>query len=304
MSISLKLRDITWLGQAFENTSVLSPFDYIKEDGFTDRDKDRLIESEVIKADGSIAAKQVPLLNTLNMVDRYVNVHVYEELLSMKKSYLFAGPVGLTMLPLNDDLLFQLPSDHSQFGVAIKNILGSSKINNLDFSISLKAQVMKVFSLVCDMYREEAIKKQMIGETLKTYNFEKSQLDQFAENTKENRHQISKHIDVEVKDVEVCLKDLEEKNIIASKDGHYEVDENVLAFAHRYLLNDKVIVVDMGQLEADTVYSSSFRIVQSGSNDIYVIEYSTDFYTITTPSALEVQTIMNNLVGNGPSLIR
>jgi hypothetical protein len=289
MSVALKLKDVTWIGQAFEETSILSPFEYIKEEGFTEEDKKRLVDTGIIKEDGSIEPKQVPLFNTLNLVDRYVNINVYEEMLSMKKSYLYAGPVGISMIPMKEDLLFQLPSDHSQFKIALKNILGSSKINNLSFSVSLEAKVMKVFALICDMYREEAIRKQMEDYTLKILSFDRRQFDQFAEENRSNRHRISKHVDIELKDVDDCLKQLEEKNLIKLEDKLYHVD--------------KVIVVEIGQLKEEKVYGSSFKIIQSGSNDLYVIEYSTDAYTIATPSALEIQTVMNELIEKGPSLI-
>lgn len=303
MSVALKLKDVTWIGQAFEETSVLSPFEYIKEEGFTDEDKKRLVDTGVIKEDGSIEPKQVPLFNTLNLVDRYVNIHVYEEMLSMKKSYLYAGPVGVSMIPMKEDLLFQLPSDHSQFSIALKNILGSSKINNLNFSVSLEPKVMKVFALICDMYREEAIRKQMEDDILKTLIFDRRHFDMFVEKNRTNRHRISNHVDVELEDVDECLKQLEANHLIKLKEKLYHVDESVLAFAYRYLLVDKVIVVEIGQLKGEKVYGSSFKIIQSGSNDVYVIESSTDAYTIATPSALEVQTVMNELVEKGPSLI-
>jgi len=303
MSVALKLKDVTWIGQAFENTSLLSPFEYIKEEGFTDEDKKRLVDTGVIKADGSIEPKQVPLFNTLNLVDRYINIHVYEEMLSMKKSYLYAGPVSISMIPMKEDLLFQLPSDHSQFSIALKNILGSSKINNLTFEVSLEAKVMKVFALICDMYREGAIQKQMEDVTLKTLSFDRETFDRFAGEDHTNRHRISKHIDVEVKDVDECLKQLEEKKLIKLEENLYHVDESVLAFAYRYLLVDKVITVEIGQLKGEKVYGSSFKIIQSGSNDVYVLESSTDAYTIATPSPLEVQAVMNELIEKGPSLI-
>jgi len=304
MSVALKLKDVTWIGQAFENTSILSPFEYIKEDGFSEKDRQRLVDVGVIKEDGSIEPKKMPLLNTLNLVDRYVNIHVYEELLSMKKSYLFSGPVSISMIPMKEELLFQLPSDHSQFRLALINMLGNSKINNLDFSVVLEAKVMKVFALICDMYREEAIRNEMESSTLKAFSFDRRQLDSFAKESHMNRHRISKQIDVELEDVDDGLKDLEEKNIIKTEGTLYHVEESVLAFAHRYLLIDKVIIVEIGQLKGECVYGSCFKIIQSGSNDIYAIEYSTDIYTITTPSALEVQTAMNELVENGPSLIK
>ena len=303
MSVTLKLKDVTWIGQAFEDTSLLSPFDYIKEEGFTDEDKKRLVGTGVIKEDGSIEPKQIPLFNTLNLVDRYINIHVYEEMLSMKKSYLYAGPVSIGMIPMKEELLFQLPSDHSQFSIALKNILGSSKINNLTFEVSLEAKVMKVFALICDMYREGAIQKQMEDVTLKTLSFDRDKFDRFAGEDRTNRHRISKHIDVEVKDVDECLKQLEEKKLIKLEENLYHVDESVLAFAYRYLLVDKVITVEIGQLKGEKVYGSSFKIIQSGSNDVYVLESSTDAYTIATPSPLEVQAVMNELIEKGPSLI-
>ncbi|MBI9013147.1 MAG: hypothetical protein JEZ08_13015 [Clostridiales bacterium] len=303
MSVALKLKDVTWIGQAFEDTSILSPFEYIKEEGFTDEDKNRLVSTGVIKKDGSIEPKQVPLFNTLNLVDRYVNINVYEEMLSMKKSYLYAGPVSISMIPMMDELLFQLPSDHSQFRIALKNILGSSRINNLTFEVSLDAKVMKVFALICDMYREEAIQKQMEDVTLKSLSFDRERFESFVRENRTNRHRISKQIDVELEDLDACLKQLEEKKLIKLEENLYHVDESVLAFAYRYLLVDKVIVVEIGQLKGEKVYGSSFKIIQSGSNDVYVLENSTDAYTIATPSALEVQTVMNELIENGPSLI-
>lgn len=300
MTMLLDLNELTWLSQAFASSTPLSPFTYISGET-SGKEGETLAEKGILREDGSITPEHLPMLETLSQADRYVQIAVYEEGLAMKRTHLYAKAVDASMVPVKDQLLFSQPADKGKVKVSMANLLGSSRIANLNWSVVLKPEAMQVLAVLCDLYRESVLGKVPV-EGSGAFAVDSAAIRKRLDGTHDPRHAMAARLEQTAVDVPEALEQLAGFELVRLENGQVHLSEALCAFAYRHLLVDKRIEVALGQLEGDTVKGSAFTVVQSGANDLYVLEFSSDAVSLATPSAYEVEGILARLLENGPAL--
>ena len=306
----LKSRDLNWLGKAFNNNSLISPFTFSKDDSFSEEDKKRLIDLGVINDNNDIQAEYFSMLEMLSEADGYIQTTFSRGPVAAKKTVLTSGNRRVSLIYQEDEAIISMPADPQGMVEYLKDFMGSSKLTGSDLALEEDAAEIFVFATIADIYKKEVLKAYGAEEVFVYQGFTKQQLLEAVNNLRANSQNLAYHIFVinsgfeefTPEKVEEILRSLMSKGLV-KRDGEYYMPQGeALLFAGNLMVIENIIEVIVGQVKDDKLYRSNFLLLQSGPLDVVYMEKSDDKIILESISALDAETLLLTVLSEKPNI--
>lgn len=310
MELRLKYKDLTWLGQAFENSTIISPFTLIKEKGVNEEDKNRLIGLGVIDKENNIKSDYFLMLETLSKADGFIETNFKRGPVEAKKFIMTSNDKKLSLAYTKDEAIINMPANPSGMAEYLKEFMGSSKLTGGDLSLEADAKEVYVLAVVCDLYKKAVLKAYSEEEVFVYKGFTKEELLQSVNTIRENSQSLGYQIfalnngfeEFEMDKLENIIKSLEEKELLKVDGNIYYPKGEALLLAGNFLIIENMIEIIVGQVKEDKLFRSSFKMLQAGPLDVLYLEKSGQNIIMECMSALNAVNFISTVLSENPSI--
>lgn len=304
IELNVKIKELTWLGKAFEDKTIISPFLLFQDSDFNEENISELIEKGIIDEENNLKAEFYPLLECLSKADKYVEIKFKRGPVEARKYILSAGENSLSAAYKDDMAYFIMPSNPQAMAEYLKDFMGGSKLSGCDVSLEADACEVFVFTAVCDLYRKDVFRAYAEEEVFVYRGASKDNLLEAMNNLRENSQKLAYHIFVLNKGFEIideakleeAINSLAEKGLIKEEDNKYYPAGEGLLFAGNFLIIENMLELVAGQLHEDKLYRSSFAMLQAGPLDLVYMEKSGDKIIMECMSALNAVNFVEDLM--------
>ncbi|MDW5299526.1 MAG: hypothetical protein SA378_05240 [Sedimentibacter sp.] len=309
--LTLKNRDLNWLGKAFGDNSLISPFKLSQEEEFTAGDKKRLIDIGVIGEDNNVKADYFPMLDILSGADGYIQVVFSRGPVMAKKTILTKKDEKVSLIYKADEAVINMPSNPYGMVEYLKDFMGSSKLTGSDLSLDEDAADVLTFAVIADLYKREVLKAYAAEEVFVCPGFKKQDILNSVNNIRANSQSLSYHVFVlnsgfekfTIEKVEEILNSLISKGLIKREEEFYMLQGDALLFAGNFLVIENIIEVIVGQVKDDKLFRSNFLLIQAGPLDVVYLEKSDNKIFLECMSSLNAQTLLSTVLSEKPNII-
>ena len=310
MELKLKLRDLTWIGNAFKESSMISPFTLIDQEGFDEADKKRLIDQGVIDEENNIKSDYFTLFDSLSKADGFIQTVFKRGPVKANKIVMTHENQKISIAYIDDEIIINSPSNTEGMAQYIKEFTGGSQLTGGDLSLETDLKEAFVFSTMCDLYRKEVFKAYSEEETFIYNGFSKEELLEACNNTRRNTQSIAYHIlsvnngmfEMTADQILVALNSLIEKDLVKEEEGIYTPTGEGLLFAGNFLVMENMIDVVVGQVKENQLYRSTFKVLQAGPLDLLYLEKSDDNIIMQCMSAGNVIDFIATVLSEKPNV--
>ena len=311
IELKLKLKDVTWLGNIFKESSIISPFTLINQEGFDEEDKNRLIELGVIDKENNIKSKYYHLFETLSKTDGFVETIFKRGSVQAKKIVMTEGNNKISVAYLDDEIIINSPANTEGMVQYIREFTGGSKLTGGDLSLGVNVKEAFVFFTICDLYRKDVFKAYSEEERFVYNGFSKEELLEACNNTRENIQSLAYHIfslnngaeKLLVDDIDEIIISLKERELIRDNEGIYAPSGEGLLFAGNFLIIENINEVVVGQVKENKLFRSTFTLLQAGPLDLLYLEKSGDKMIMQCLSADSAIKFIGTVLSEKPNII-
>lgn len=292
--LELTAKDITWLGKAFADPAPLSPFSYIREEGFGQADKDRLLEAGLIGEDNQVAPDIIPLVLALSNVDAYMTLKLTNGPAVMRKSILFAGETTIGMNVAGEKVAFEFPSDPQPLLDLVRDYSGRSRLMNTDFLARLSHEGAWVLAALWDLYRIEVMDAYGKGEPFAypgaSRDTVQSALKKPPEHPQQFKTLLSAMLDGFPKQLsepgalDKALAELVEAGWIMDNGEWLTLAGSAEEMAGAFLIFENFYELVAGKSKEGEIHALRLFALQAGVNDLLLIEWEKEALTLQTVS--------------------
>ena len=309
--LTLKNRDLNWLGKAFGDNSLISPFRLSQEEGFTAEDKKRLIDMGVIGEDNNVKADYFPMLDILSGADGYIQVTFSRGPVMAKKTILTKKDDKVSLIYQADEAVINMPANPYGMVEYLKDFMGSSKLTGSDLSLNEYADEVFTFAAIADLYKKEVLKAYGAEEVFVCPGFKKQDILNAVNNLRTNSQSLAYHIFVlnsgfenfTVEKVEEILNSLVSKGLVKKEEEYYMPQGDALLFAGNFLVIENIIEVIVGQVKDGKLFRSNFLLLQAGPMDVVYLEKSDNKILLECMSPLNAETLLSTVLSEKPNII-
>ena len=311
IELKLKLKDMTWLGNVFKESSIISPFTLIDQEGFDEEDKNRLIELGVVDKENKIKSEYYHLFETLSKTDGFVETIFKRGPVQAKKIVMTEGNKKVSVAYLDDEIIINSPANTEGMVQYIREFTGGSKLTGGDLSLEVDVKEAFVFSTICDLYRKDVFKAYSEEEGFVYNGFSKEELLEACNNTRENIQSLAYHIfalnngvgKLSMDDIDEVIEELKEKELIKENKGIYAPSGEGLLFAGNFLIIENINEVVVGQVKENKLFRSTFTLIQAGPLDLLYLEKSEDKIIMQCLSADSAIKFVATVLSEKPNIV-
>ncbi len=311
IELSLKIKELMWLGKAFENNSIISPFVLFQDEDLDDEDLNKLIEKGIIDSENNLKPDFYPLLENLSRVDGFVEIKFKRGPIESKKYIMKTDENSISAAYTKDMAFFSMPSNPQGITEYIRDFMGGSKLTGCDLSLEANALEVFVFAVICDLYKKEVFKAYSEEEVFVYTGLSKDNLLEAVNNLRENSQNLAYHIfvlnngfeNIDETTLEQVINALIEQGLIKEEDNKYYPTGEGLLFAGNFLIIENIVEVVVGQVEEDKLYRSSFTLLQAGPLDIVYIEKTEQKIILQCMSALNAAGFISEIMSKKPMIV-
>jgi|GEM_PF-2913522 len=310
LELKLQLKDLSWLGQVFENKSFISPLGDSKLSKFTGADKQRLIEKGIIKDDNTIEADYYPLLEILAYADGFIDTSFRRGPIKARKQIICNGDKKVSAVYQGEEAVFTMPSNPRAMVKFIGEYMGKSSLSGSDLDVELPADEAFCLAVVTDLYRKAVFSAYAREEVFVYTGFSKEDLLEAANNVRENSQSLAFHMFLinsgfpryAMEQIEKALGSLIDKGLVQKEDDVYRPVGEALLFAGNFLVFENIIEVIVGQVYENNLYRSSFMLLQAGPLDVLYLEKSRDNILMECLSPSKAEELMAAVLDSKPNI--
>ena len=313
MTKELKLgyKDLTWLGHAFENLSIISPMKLIQVQGFDESDKQKLIDKGIIGDDNRILPACHPMLETVAEANQYVETIFRRGPIKARRMQLGTDAANVSVTYTEDGIALIHPGNPQGMLQFLKEYTGGSKLTGGDLDLNLPPADMVLFASVCDLYRR-AVLAAYSNEAVFLYDgFTADDLLKASNETRNNSQGLTFHIKALAKpgilfesdEVKKTLSSFVEQKLLKQEEGLYFPIGEAVLFAGNFLVIENSLDVIVGQVHDNLLYRSGFTMLQAGPLDLVMLEGSEESVTLQCLSAQSILSIMSSIMSKRLSIV-
>ncbi len=309
--LNLGFKDLTWLGHAFEELSIISPFKLVDVGGFDEGDKVSLMDKGVIGEDNRILPQYHPLLKTLADADYFVETIFRRGPVKARRLHL-GNDTGTVSVTYNEDGVSLLSPANPQGMVNfLREYTGGSSLTGGDLDIELPPADMVVFAVICDLYRRAVFAAYSSEEIFQYRGFTAGDLLTAVTEVRDNSQSLAYHVKALVRpglsfdsaSIEQTLKTFIESGFLKTDDHRfYPVDETLL-FCGNFLVIENSLDVVVGQVDDGKLYRSGFTALQAGPLDLVMLEGSGETVTLQCLPAQSILSILTEILSSRPAIV-
>jgi hypothetical protein len=310
LELKLQLKDLSWLGQAFANKSLISPLGDGRLSEFTGEDKQRLQELGIIKENNTIEPKYYPLLEVLAYADGFIDTTFRRGPVRARKQIICRGDQRVSAVYQGEEAVFIMPSNPKAMVKFLGEYMGRSSLSGSDLDIELMAQEAFCFAVVSDLYRKAVFSAYAQEEVFVYAGFSLEDLWEGANNVRENSQSLAFHVfslnsgfpRLSREQTEQILGSLIDKGLVQKDNEVYRPVGEALLFAGNFLILENIIEVVVGQVSENSLYRSGFMLLQAGPLDVLYLEKSGDSILLECLSPLKAQELMAAVLDSRPNI--
>lgn len=311
LEVKLQLKDLSWLGQVFENKSFISPLGDSKLSEFTEEDKLRLIEKGIIKDDNTIEADYYPMLEILAHTDGFVDTTFRRGPIKARKQIIYKGDRKVSAVYQGEEATFNIPSNPGAMVKFIGEYMGRSSLTGSDLDLELKADEVFFLAVVIDLYRKAVFSSYAKEEVFVYTGFSKEDLLEAANNIRENSQSLAFHIllinggfpQFIMEEIEKALENMTQKGLIQKDNDIFRPVGETLLFAGNFLILENIIEVVVGQVNKNNLYRSSFMLLQAGPMDVLYLEKSENNILMECLSPIKAEELIAIVLDSKPNIV-
>lgn len=310
VELNLKLKDLTWLGKAFENNSIISPFTLINQADFNEEDKNRLVQSGIIDKENNIKADYFPLLDILSKADGFIETRFKRGPVQARKLIMTAEDRKLSLVYKDDEAVINMPANPVGMAEYLREFTGGSKLTGGDLSLEADGVEIFIFAAACDLYRRDVLKAYSEEEVFIYKGFTAEELLAAVNTIRDNSQSLAYHVfavnngfaEFSMDILAEFIESLEEKALIINKDNKYYPIGEGLLFAGNFLIIENIIELTVGQVKQGLLYRSGFTMLQAGPLDILYIEASAGKIIMQCMSADNAISLISTVLSQKPQI--
>ncbi|MFZ5944731.1 MAG: hypothetical protein ACOYVD_11510 [Bacillota bacterium] len=313
MSVELKLqlKDMSWLGQAFENKSFISPLGDGRLAEFTNKDTQKLINQRIIKEDNTINAEYYTPLEILAYADGFIDTTFRRGPIKAKKQIICQGDKKVSVVYQGDGATITMPSNPKAMAKFIGEYMGKSILTGSDLGIELPANEAFCLAVITDHYRKAVFSAYAKEEVFVYTGVSKDELLRASNTVRENSQSLAFHVFVinagfpefTLAIIEESLNNLSGKGLVKKENDVYRPVGEALLFAGNFLIIENIIEVIVGQVHNNNLYRSNFMLLQAGPLDVLYLEKSKENILLECLSALKAVELMTAVLDSKPNIV-
>ena len=309
--MKLNYRELSWLGNAFEKHSIISPFKLIQVEGFDEKDQQDLVDMGIIGSDNKVLPEYFTELEMLAIPDGYVETVFKRGPISARKMVYNKGEQKISLSYTEEGLVVTSPASAEGMTNFMREYTGGSSLTGGDLNLELPTREMYLFAVLSDLYRRDVFKAYAEEETFYYSGFTIEELLDLANTTRKNSQSLAYHVFAvtggtglfEAKEVITVLESLEKQGLISNNDGNYSPVGEALLFAGNFLVIENMLDVVIGQIHEDQLYRSGFTVLQAGPLDLAYLEHSEGKVSLQCLSAQAVLSIIQTVLAIKPDIV-
>ena len=309
--MKLNYRELSWLGNAFEKHSIISPFELIQVEGFDEKDQENLIAMGVIDKDNKILPEYFSRLEMLAIPYSYVETVFRRGPISARKMVYNKGDKTMSLSYTEEGLVVNSPASAEGMTNFMREYTGGSSLTGGDLDLELTTREMYLFAVISDLYRRDVFKAYAEEETFYYRGFTQAELLELANTTRKNSQSLAYQVFAltggtgifEAEEVATILESLENQGLLSNNEGNYSPIGEALLFAGNFLVIENTLDVVVGQLHEDLLYRSGFTVLQAGPLDLVYLEHSEGKVSLQCLSAQAILSIVQNVLTDKADIV-
>ncbi|KJS21628.1 MAG: hypothetical protein VR72_09845 [Clostridiaceae bacterium BRH_c20a] len=311
LEVKVQLKDLSWLGQAFENKSFISPLGDAKLSEFTNEDKQKLINHGIIKEDNTIKASYYPLLEILALADGFIDTTFKRGPIKARKQIICQGDKKVSVVYQGEEATITMPSNPKAMAKFIGEYMGKSTLTGSDLDLELPANEAFCLAVITDLYRKAVFSAYAQEEVFVYTGFTKDELLKASNKLRENSQNLAFHVfvinagipELTMEIIEEALNALIEKGLVKKENNVYRPVGEALLFAGNFLIFENIIEVVVGQVHKNNLYRSNFILLQAGPLDVLYLEKSKDNILMECLSPLKATELIATVLDSKPDIV-
>lgn len=309
--LTLSYRELTWLGHAFSEHSIISPMKLIQVDGFDENDKKALIDKGVAGEDNRILPEYHQVLDILAGADNYVETVFSRGAIKARRMQLGKGSEKVSVSYTKEGIGLIHPGNPEGMIHFLKEYTGGSSLTGGDLDLELPSGFMVLFGVVCDLYRRAVFAAYAEEEIFVYRGFTADELLQAANEVRGNSQSLAFHIKALVKPgiafdsamVAQAMTTFMEKGLLKKEEDRYYPIDEALLFAGNFLVVESSLDVVVGQVHDGRLYRSGFTVLQAGPLDMVMLEGSKESVTLQCLSAQSILSVLSSVMEEKPAIV-
>lgn len=309
--MKLNYKELSWLGNAFEKHSIISPFKLIKVEGFDEKDKENLMSMSVIDINNKVLPEYFSQLEILAIPDGYVETVFTRGPVKARKMVYNKGDKKISLSYTEEGLVVNFPASAEGMTNFMREYTGGSSLTGGDLNLELPSREMYLFAVLSDLYRRDVFKAYAEEETFYYRGFTQEELLELANTTRNNSQSLAYHVFAvtggtglfEAKEVATALESLEKQGLLSNDEGKYSPIGEALLFAGNFLVIENMLDVVVGQINKDLLYRSGFTVLQAGPLDLVYLEHSEGKVSLQCLSAQAILSIVQTVLADKPDIV-
>jgi len=307
----LSYKELSWLGHAFSEHSIISPLKLIQVEGFDENDKKALIGKGVVGEDNRILPEYHQVLEIIAGADNYVETVFSRGPIKARRMQLGKDIMTVSANYTEDGICLTHPSNPEGMINFLKEYTGGSSLTGGDLNLELPSDFMVLFAVVCDFYRKAVFASYSEEEIFLYRGFTADELLNAVNEVRSNSQSLAYHIKALARPgisfdsvlIEQALTVFMEKRLLKKEDDRYFPIDEALLFAGNFLVVENSLDVVVGQVHDGHLYRSGFTVLQAGPLDLVMIEGSKESVTLQCLSAQSILSILSSVMKEKPRIV-
>ncbi|OPL09004.1 MAG: hypothetical protein AVO33_08850 [delta proteobacterium ML8_F1] len=310
-ALNLKYRDLSWLGHAFDELSIISPFKLIQVEGFTESDRQALVTKGVVGENNQVLPGYHQILDTLAGADHFIETVFSRGPVKARRMHLGKDHERVSLSYSKDGVDLIHPANPRGMINFLQEYTGGSSLTGGDLSIELSPALMVLFGVISDLYRKAVFAAYAEEEIFNYRGFTSDELLDAALNVRNNSQSLAFHIKSLVPpgiafdrdQILQALDSLLEQSLLKKEDHRYFPIDEALLFSGNFLVIESSLDVVVGQVHEGELFRSGFTVLQAGPLDLVLLEGSKESVTLQCLSAQSILSILGSVFENQPMIV-
>ncbi len=301
-----------WLGEAFEDCSTVSPFSRLTADGFTEEEKNDLLEVGVVDNEDNITSAWSVALTCLARPHSFVRLRFQTDILGSERVMYFGDEeldsISLTFTQDEKIRVEYLP-DNEGFLAEIAQHTGNSTLLNSNFDCRIGFHEALLLLAAVDLNRLQILR--CIADEVQPsfvtftedalYNAAFIDGEQPVRLTKILRAIRNRPEDLPREELGECLQSLCDRELFVTAEEGYELGDAGKRLAGNFLIIDQVVQIDCGSAgDEDDLSFAQALFLQAGLHDILMIDPGGGSVALETVSAAVLGDYLQTWVTEAP----
>ena len=312
LSHTFSPRALGWLGGAFEDVSVVSPFSRFTDEAFTPEDKDRLVRVGVIDDEDQLSPDWLAALQSLADAQAFARMRLQSNNSMNAESIVYFGTQEHERVSISfvgEGMRVDYPPSTSDFLAEIVQYTGSSTMVNCDLECRLDYYEALLFVAAVDLNRLHQLRclADEIERSYMTLDGEDLIEAAFSEGDRPQRiTRILRAIpdrpgDIAPAEAREYLSSLCSTGLLQELDDGYQLSEVGRNLATSFAIVDQVMQIDCGWFTEDEEFSLAEAVfLQGGIHDILMVDPGAGQITLETFSGAMLEEYLDTLMSQVP----